>query len=188
MICYLHGFASSGNAVKAQLLKKHLPEIEILSPDLPIEPLKVIALIDSIIQNHKGKKVLLVGSSLGGFYAYHFYSRRNIPAVLLNPTIDPVSDMKNAVGMHRYFNNDESFEWKAEYLRQLGRISSESLVQTHGALSVYLAEDDQVLDYRKAERFFQSSGCMMKILKFGGHTLTNFTEIIPEIHEFYEQI
>lgn len=188
MICYLHGFASSGNAMKAQLLKKYLPEIEILSPDLPIEPMKVIAVIDSILKKRDGEKILMVGSSLGGFYAHYFHTRRDIPAVLLNPTADPVSDMKNAVGTHRYFGNGESFEWKVKYLRQLERISPTPVIPTKSALTVYLAEDDTVLDYRKAERYFQSSDCTMRILKTGGHTLTNFTEIVPEIREFYERI
>ncbi|MDD5765285.1 MAG: hypothetical protein PHW79_03365 [Candidatus Marinimicrobia bacterium] len=188
MICYLHGFASSGNAMKAQLLKKHLPEIEVLSPDLPIEPVKVLTVIDSTLNVYNNKKILLVGSSLGGFYANYFHSRYNIPAVLLNPTIDPVSDMKSAVGTHRYFNSGETFEWKEKYLRQLEKISSTPMMMTQSALTVYLAEDDTVLDYRKAESYFKSSGCTMRILETGGHQLMNFTEIIPEICEFYKQI
>ncbi len=46
MIIYLHGFASSGKAYKAQLLRKFLPDIDVISPDLPLEPIRAIKAIE----------------------------------------------------------------------------------------------------------------------------------------------
>lgn len=60
MIIYLHGFASSGKAYKAQLLRKFLPDIEIISPDLPIESIKAIETVRDIIEHVRCKNKLLL--------------------------------------------------------------------------------------------------------------------------------
>lgn len=60
MIIYLHGFASSGKAYKAQLLRKFLLSIEVVSPDLPFEPIKAIETVCDIIEHVRCKNKLLL--------------------------------------------------------------------------------------------------------------------------------
>ena len=37
-LIYFHGFASSGASGTVQLLRKLLPEDEIIAPDIPVDP------------------------------------------------------------------------------------------------------------------------------------------------------
>lgn len=37
-IVFLHGFGSSGSTMTADYLRMKLPEIEVISPDIPLNP------------------------------------------------------------------------------------------------------------------------------------------------------
>ncbi|MCK4716618.1 MAG: hypothetical protein KAT54_07400, partial [Candidatus Marinimicrobia bacterium] len=91
MIIYLHGYGSSGNAFKARLLKRIYPDIETFSPDLPHDPNETIRFLEAVIQeNCHNQPCMLIGSSLGGFYALHLHIKFKVYAVMLNPTIQPI--------------------------------------------------------------------------------------------------
>ena len=71
MVIYIHGFNSSPASSKAQLLKARLEALgrggEYAAPALPHSPAHAAALLDEITTRHPG--AVLVGSSLGGYYA-----------------------------------------------------------------------------------------------------------------------
>lgn len=70
-ILFIHGSDSSGNTYKAQVLRRHFPELH--SPDF-VGPLAVrIAQMESIIKDQTGWTV--IGSSLGGLMAAFFAVR-----------------------------------------------------------------------------------------------------------------
>ena len=189
MIIYLHGFASSGKAYKAQLLRKFLPDIEVISPDLPLEPIKAIETVRDIIEKRSDKdRVLLVGSSLGGFYAYYIHKEFGFPAVLLNPTVNPFQDLKGRAGINYRIDGNETFEWKDEYSIQLRELYRDAGKADRNHLYVYLNKDDEVLDYKKSEAFFRAIGCRIQLFDKGGHVFTNFDQIIPDVKRIYHNL
>jgi len=113
-IIYLHGFASSGKSRKGQLLKKHFKENTVLTPTLSPEPHNAITEISNIINWDFNKdnlqRPLLIGSSLGGFYADYFSALYDIPAILINPLVDPL-DAKQFIGKNNNLSTGESFEF-----------------------------------------------------------------------------
>ncbi len=86
MILYIHGFASCGDSNKTRLLKEHFKDL--LSPDIPVDPDEAISFLHKLIINNE--VTMLIGSSLGGFYAAYFAEKFQIRAVLLKPSTQPI--------------------------------------------------------------------------------------------------
>lgn len=185
MLIYVHGFASSGSATKAGMLKKYLiNEEKVLAPDLPVEPYKAMILLQDLIKESK-EAVHIVGSSLGGFYAMICNCIFNIPAVLINPTVHPWISLQTEVGMHKNHHSDETFEWKKEYLYQLEDIYMKCAKRIHESkIFLLLAEDDPVLDYRVARDEIQKPGSLV-VWDHAGHEFSRFDEALPLIREFF---
>ncbi len=87
MILYIHGFASSSKATKANLLRKSFNNVE--SIDLNPKPTIAITQLSDFIQKQKDKKILLIGSSLGGYYSLYLSKKFNLNVVLVNPSLNP---------------------------------------------------------------------------------------------------
>ena len=73
MLIYIHGFNSSALSYKAGLLREHLVKLglgdQYACPELPHRPAQAIALLRGLLEGRDPESVMLVGSSLGGFYA-----------------------------------------------------------------------------------------------------------------------
>ena len=189
MIIYLHGFGSNGNAFKARLIKRLYPEIPIVSPDLPFEPSRAISLVKTIIeQRPKNEKCLIIGSSLGGFYGLHLSVTLNIPAVLLNPTVQPVTDLKKRIENETDFDHQLLKGWQSDYLDQMSNLYHEPEDIRNCNVHVYLNRDDELLNYRIAQNYFEKCGCKLTISDTGGHVFLNFTKILPEIINYFHNL
>ena len=190
MILFLHGFASSGNATKAEALKKYCSDnfsnLEFLSPDLPAEPDKAISLIENVLGSASGNTVVF-GSSLGGYYAMWAGAKYNVNVVLINPAFEAYVDLKSVIGMNRNYQTGEEFEFKEEYIEQLktlsyeinsGRLKKEKVV-------LMLAEDDELLDYRRTLKYFGDDYGKLILEKEAGHSFTKFAEHLKSVLDYY---
>jgi len=189
MIIYLHGFSSNGNAFKARLIKRLYPDIPIYSPDLPFEPAKAIALLNTYIEQQIGKdRCLLIGSSLGGYYALHLNAVFNVPAVLLNPTVKPITDIKKRIETENDFDHQLHEGWKNEYIKQMSTLYHKPEDILNSNVSVYLNRDDELLDYKIAQQYFEKTSYKLIMSDTGGHVFLNFTKILPEIINHYHNL
>ena len=189
MIIYIHGFGSSGKAFKARLLRRLYPEIPLYSPDLPHKPQQAIQFLeDLIIDKCDSKQLLLIGSSLGGFYALHLHIKFYLFAVLLNPTVQPISNLESQLKNRSNFDPAISAEWQQKYLPHLAQYYHPPQEIHSEKLNVYLNRDDEILNYRIAEEYFKQSNCTISLFDHGGHVFLNFPQILPGIISVYDQI
>lgn len=88
-IIYLHGLDADPNANKAIITANHAKAlgIDTLRPDLNCPPDEVVAKLLNLIKENPN--AVLVGSSLGGYFATLLSDMTGTPAVLLNPSIRP---------------------------------------------------------------------------------------------------
>lgn len=190
MILFLHGFASAGNATKAEALRqyclKNKLNQEFISPDLPVEPAKAIKLIEDILKSADNNSTVF-GSSLGGYYAMWAGVKFNTNIVLINPAVEAYIDLRNVIGWNKNYQTGEDFEFKEEYVNQLKEISTEINFSRYSKdkLLLMLAEDDELLDYRRALNYFGDNYGKLILEKESGHSFTKFGDNLKSVFEYF---
>ena len=90
MIVYLHGFNSGGQSHKAAWLREHLAPAPVFAPSYPAhrarEALRVLRKFIRRLrrENPRSRKLMLIGSSLGGFWAQYLAPEFDARMVLIN--------------------------------------------------------------------------------------------------------
>ena len=186
-IIYLHGFQSSALSIKAQQLKQYIgqqPVYTLHVPDLNLPPQQVLADLCHLIEQLHD--VVLVGSSLGGFYATQLVAKYGMPAVLINPAMRPWQLFQDLFGLEQmpypvnpYWTLDQL---QLEHLAQM----AVPFVQDADKILLLLQQGDEVLDYREAERYYSAAQhrALIMLEPHGNHAIDNFADKIPMILEF----
>jgi len=176
-VLYIHGFASCGMGNKSAALRRYFGETSVFSPDLPADPEAAIALLEDSIRSVPD--LLLVGSSLGGFYATVLAERHGLDAVVINPSVRPYDTLRPYVGTNRRFCDNRPFAWKADDLDKLKSMRREP---KNGRYLVLLQTGDEVLDYRVALDYYKTSRV---VVEYGGnHRFENLEDYICMIERF----
>jgi len=176
-ILYLHGFASCGEGNKSSLLKAHFGADNVIAPDLPPSPIDAIDTIEKILGSSKIN--ILIGSSLGGYYATVLAEKYRMKAMLLNPSTQPWETLSTYAGWQKRFCDEEVFEFKSVYLEQLKMLQTDP---DKGTYLLLLQSGDEVLDYTKAQSLYNKHKV---IVEYGGnHRFENLDEYISMIEKF----
>ena len=179
-ILYIHGLNSSPTSTKASQLLKVAEHCGIARqlrvPALHHHPRQAMLQLQAAVAELG--RPLLVGSSLGGFYATYLAEQHGLDALLINPAVRP----------HRLFGGKEEL--------QTNYYTGETWLLTHDHVAalaelempeprdakryrVWLQTADETLDYRQAEAFY--AGCTLDIQEGGDHSYQGFARRIPEI-------
>lgn len=176
-LLYLHGFGSCGAGNKSKTLGSYFGSEYLISPDLPYAPLEAIEFISDLIETEDIS--LIVGSSLGGFYATYLAEKFDLPAVLVNPSCRPWQTLAPYIGWQERFCDGEAFEFKEVYLRQLEKIEC---MPERSRYLLLLQSEDEVLDYRVAKERYKDHRV---IVEYGGnHRFENIHEYLSLIESF----
>lgn len=184
MILYLHGFASSSNSHKVQVLKS-ISDISVSAFDLDENPAIAIKQISSFVSEHSREDIMLMGSSLGGYYALHIAGLFDLPAVLINPSMQPYNTLSRFVGVEqKNYSKDEIIVYKKEYIETLRSLATDKADQSKILLMVQTG--DESLDYSIAVKLLPNA--MQSIQEGGNHSYENFKESFPMIKGFYHNM
>ncbi len=181
MIVYLHGFNSSPQSHKAQLMAKYMAEQGLADryacPALP--PLAKEAMRE-VEQLQVNGKTCYIGSSLGGFYATYLAEKHGARAVLINPAIEPHVGLRAYLGPQKNLHTGEPYELTEAHLGEWQNLYVPRITPQRYLLLVETG--DEVLDYRKAvERY---AGAAQVVVQGGDHSLQSFPRHLPRILEF----
>lgn len=187
-LLYLHGFRSSPRSAKAQRMAawvaEQRPDLVFACPQLPPSPATAIALAESLVADWPRERMVLMGSSLGGFYATVLAERRGCRAVLLNPAVDPARSLADQIGEQTAWHDEGlRFAFTAEHVAELRAMTPAALTRPARYFAV-IAKGDEVLDWREmAARYAGAPGLL---LEGGDHALSDFEHHLPALRHFLD--
>jgi predicted esterase YcpF (UPF0227 family) len=139
-VLYVHGYGSGVGGdenPKVKFLKEAFPHYDIVSMSTKGD-YSPHAYASALVEYMAGDFDVVIGSSLGGYWAYVFAELNRIPFILFNPSVDPASQLMPV---------DASTAHKYEYpITEVG-------VGMGGM--VLLSKHDPVLDASRAKEIFE---------------------------------
>ena len=190
MIVYLHGFNSLGWGNKSKTIAKNY-DGEVFAPDYPAhDPDKAITFLQQYLSALKQKnldtnEILLVGSSMGGFYANWLAQTYGYKCVLINPSITPWVTLTQYIGENSKFESNEKYTFTKEMLAASKTYAFDPANTRKVSRLVLLDKGDELLDYRETENLFKH---IAKIITYenGDHRFAHMEEATPEIIGFMQ--
>lgn len=102
-VLYIHGFLSGGNSTTIISLQKHYGhKYDFIVPELDADASVSIPKLNEIIKNETPS--LIIGNSLGGFYALMCDSG-DIPIIVINPCVNPYEHLKRYLNKKLEYHN-----------------------------------------------------------------------------------
>ena len=184
MIVYLHGFNSSPQSHKAQLMSATMAKRGLAAhyacPALPPLAGDAVAAVEALMARHPDERFCFVGSSLGGFYATHLAEKHDARAVLLNPAVDPQVGLRAYLGEQKNLHTGEPYLLTEAHLRDWGKLVAPRITPSRYLLIVETG--DEVLNYRQAVERYR--GAEQIVIEGGDHSLQSYVRHLPRILEF----
>ncbi|WP_421861783.1 YqiA/YcfP family alpha/beta fold hydrolase [Motiliproteus sp.] len=189
---YIHGFNSSPQSYKARHLGNWMKQQgqgkRLLVPELPYQPADAIVLLEELLAEQRRRHqqpIVLLGSSLGGYYATYLVETQgresNLSAVLINPSVRPFELLDVWLGENENIYTHERYLLTRGHLDQLLTLNRQSLHDPSRYL-LLTQTGDEVLDYREGvEKFAQSR---QVVTEGGDHGFQHFDSYWPTLFEF----
>lgn len=182
-ILYIHGLNSSPASQKASQLSRAMAglglEARLRVPALHHHPRQAMAQLEALVAERD--RPVLVGSSLGGYYATFLAERHGLKALLINPAVRPHLLFDGYLGPQKNHYSDETWELTEDHVAALAEL--EVPPPTDAArYQVWLQTADETLDYRHAERYYRA--CALRIQTGGDHGFQGFAERLPMLFAF----
>ena len=177
LIIYAHGFNSSSSSYKARLLQRLICEqganVDFWCPDLHHWPVEAVTVLSNKIKIGSIDDVVLVGSSLGGFYATYLSEQLGCSSILINPAITPHIGLKNYVGQQKNLYTNEEYEFTNQHLEQLETMYAPKLKKPERLFLIHTT-GDELLDWRVAQQYYKDSKRL--IVSGSDHGFSNFED------------
>ena len=182
-LLYIHGLNSSALSKKATQLIALMQSLglseHVRVPELHHHPRQAMVQLEEAIAELG--RPLLVGSSLGGYYATHLAERHGLKAVLINPAVNPHELFDGFVGTQQNFYTGQTWELTHDHVHALAELQVPA-PQDSQRYQVWLQTGDETLDYRRAEAFYRA--CALRIQAGGDHSFQGFAERLPALLSF----
>lgn len=185
-LLYLHGFRSSPRSFKAERLRAwlaaHRPGLHWWCPQLPPSPREAMALIEAGVVDWPSGAWAVCGSSLGGFYATVVAERHGVPAVVMNPAVEPARDLARHIGEQTAWHDPtERFFFRPEFVDELRAMAPGTLTRP-ARYAAIVATGDELLDWREMRARYP--GAALKLIEGSDHALSDFDDHLPFLLDF----
>jgi predicted esterase YcpF (UPF0227 family) len=188
LLVYLHGFRSSPRSSKAVLtgeavrsLSTENNPIEWYCPQLLASPKASIDMVTTHIDHSKADSIVLMGSSLGGFYTNYLAEKYAAKAVVLNPAVRAARELAPHVGMMTAYDSDEPFDFRPEYIDELKALQVEK-VTNPSRYFLMAAKGDELLDWQEMVSFYP--GATHLVLEGSDHGIADYADHLPKVLDF----
>jgi len=188
LVVYLHGFRSSPNSSKAVKTKEAIKALSTTDnpihwycPQLLASPKQSMDMVIEYIQANPVDRLIVIGSSLGGFYANYLAERYQCKAVTLNPAVRAPRELAPHVGVMTAYDSDEPFDFRPEYIDELCALQVERLARPENYFLI-AAKGDELLDWKEMVDFY--SGAQQSVLEGSDHGISEYSEYLPQVMRF----
>ena len=188
LLVYLHGFRSSprsskavmtGEAIKA--LSSDANPIEWYCPQLLASPKESMTMVMNHIDQSKWDRIVVIGSSLGGFYSNYLAEKYDCKAVTLNPAVRAARELAPHVGMMTAYDSDEPFDFRSEYIEELKSLQVER-ISSPSRYFLIAAKGDELLDWKEMTEFYE--GASQLVLEGSDHGISDYADHLPQVLKF----
>lgn len=184
-LLYLHGFRSSPRSFKARVVADAMARAgqqdRLICPQLPASPAQAVELALTLARQHAPHELVIVGSSLGGFYATWLAEQLGVRAVLLNPSVDPTRNLAHHIGVTSHWHSDEPFEFRPEYIDELKALRVARITRPERYFLI-AASGDEVLDYREMVAHY--AGARQHVIDGSDHAISEFDQYVEQVLAF----
>jgi predicted esterase YcpF (UPF0227 family) len=185
-LLYLHGFNSSPQSYKAELIADFMKDKKcsdlLICPQIPTIPEEAKHYLEQLVEETLYHHQLsFVGSSLGGYYAIYLAEKYGGSAVLINPSVRPYETLKAYLGDNTFYFEDGSWEFEEKHIQQLKDLNVAEITRIERYL-VLLQTGDETLDYKEAELKYNESRCIIE--QGGDHSFVGLERHLAQIMEF----
>ena len=191
LLVYLHGFRSSPRSSKAVMTEhaiKAFPEseghIEWFCPQLPASPKQSMEMVTNHINTSNMDEIIIIGSSLGGFYANHLAEKYSCKAVVLNPAVMAARELEPHVGLMTAYDSDEPFDFRSEYVDELRVLQVDRISQPERYFLI-ASKGDELLNWKEMVDFY--SGSQQLVLEGSDHGISEYADYLPLVTEFIKK-
>lgn len=188
LLVYLHGFRSSPRSSKAVMtgeavaaLSSPANPIEWYCPQLLASPKESMDMVTAYIDASTYDRLVVIGSSLGGFYANYLAEKYGCKAIALNPAVRAARELAPHVGMMTAYDSDEPFDFRPEYIDELKALQVEAIT-TPRRYFLIAAKGDELLDWREMVDFYP--GAKQLVLEGSDHGIADYADHLPQVLEF----
>jgi predicted esterase YcpF (UPF0227 family) len=198
IVLLIHGWASAGETDKSRYLTERLGDkgISVFSPDLPLHSSPdVTERLNEFFRNvdtvaERGAKIIVVGTSLGAWWAEMVGMIEEIPAILVNPCVS-VKSLERYIGMNTNYASGAQFEFteaqfntycKVQRIKDilLGELPTQPI-------HVITATGDQVCPTEHVVEHYKyridGSGSTLTYYNGGDHRFTDYEFLAKAIEE-----
>mgnify|MGYP003640655541 CR=1 FL=1 len=175
---YLHGFASAfdPNNEKVKSLSKYFKVIPFsYDTSAPYED-NAAAILEKIDEEDVS---LVVGCSLGGFYALDSMINPKVFGVALNPTFAPRKSLEKYIGSNQNFKTTKTEILTADVVESYPKFTSR-----HPNALIYIEKGDTVIDPVLSYKFFSSHVEVVQV-DGGSHRFESLAQQMNKIINAY---
>ena len=191
-LLYLHGFRSSPRSMKAQKMAAAVarlhPSVRFWCPQLPPSPADAMVLLQQGMADWPRSGVGLMGSSLGGYYATwvaeNLQTDARGPVVLINPAVDPATDLARHIGDNTVWHDPQSsFHFGQAHVEELQALRCGALAHP-SRYQVWMATGDEVLNWSDMQARYSACGSApapagLRVVQGSDHALSDFDQHLP---------
>lgn len=190
LLVYLHGFRSSprsskavmtGQAITALTSKDH--SYEWYCPQLLASPKQSMDMVTSHIDQSDADNIIIIGSSLGGFYTNYLAEKYQCKGIALNPAVYAARELEPHVGMMTEYDSDKPFDFKAQYIDELRALQVEKISDPQRYFLI-AAKGDELLEWKEMVAFYK--GAKQLVLEGSDHGIADYADHLPAVMDFIQ--
>lgn len=190
LLVYLHGFRSSPNSSKAMMTGEAVRALscednvyEWYCPQLLASPKESMEMVIKHIDQSHSDRIVIIGSSLGGFYTNYLTEKYQCKGIALNPAVYAARELEPHVGMMTAYDSNEPFDFKTEYIDELRALQVNSITEPERYFLI-AAKGDELLAWKEMVAFY--SGAKQLVLEGSDHGIADYANHLPAVIDFIQ--